>query len=225
MRPLSIALLTIAALAVTVFFGGLWTDTVALRLAVKPIPALCLLGWVLTARAGRYGLLVAVGLGLSALGDLLLEIPADLFVFGLGAFLVAHLAYIGATLTDARALHPLRLIPFALWCGGLYLWLLPGMGDLVLPVGIYVVVIGTMLWRMAARADGSLPTTLGLIGAITFAASDSLIAIRKFGADFTGAREAIMALYWAGQLGIAASAALISPSGQRPDPAEAPAQR
>jgi len=219
MRPLPLALLTIAALAVAVFFAGLWTDTLVLRLAVKPIPALCLVGWVLTARPGRYAQLVAAGLGLSAIGDLLLEIPADLFVFGLGAFLLAHLAYIGAALTDARAPQLLRLIPFALWCGGLYLWLLPGMEGLAVPVGIYVVVICAMLWRMAARADGSLATTLALIGAISFAISDSIIAVRKFDGDFTGARELIMVLYWAGQLGIAASAARTGrPTPERRDP-------
>jgi alkenylglycerophosphocholine hydrolase len=208
MRPVPAALLAVAALAAVAFFAGLWGDTLALRLAVKPVPALCLLGWVLTARPDRYGVLVAVGLGVSAVGDLLLEVPADLFVFGLLAFLVAHLAYIAATLTDARRPALLRALPFVAWCGALYAWLLPGMGDLAAPVGVYVVVICAMLWRMAARADGALPTTLALLGAISFAVSDSVIAVRKFDGDFVGAREAIMALYWLGQLGIAASAAI-----------------
>ncbi len=82
------------------------------------------------------------------------------------------------------------------------------MGGLAVPVGVYVVVICAMLWRMAARADGSTLTTLALVGAVSFAVSDSVIAVRKFNGDFTGAREIIMALYWLGQLGIAASAAL-----------------
>lgn len=208
MSRLHAALLTVAALAAVAFFVGFWLDLTALRLAVKPVPALCLLGWVLSARRDGYAIGVAIGLGLSALGDLLLEIPADLFVFGLSAFLLAHLAYIGATATDGRALAPLRALPFVAWCGALYLWLLPGMGGLAVPVGVYVVVICAMLWRMAARADGTTLTTLALAGAISFAVSDSVIAIRKFNGDFTGAREIIMALYWAGQLGIAASAAL-----------------
>lgn len=208
MRPAPAALLALAALAAAAFFVGLWWDEVALRLVVKPIPALCLLGWVLASRPGRYGALVAVGLGLSAVGDLLLEIPADLFVFGLLAFLVAHLAYIGATLTDSRRLALARALPFVAWCGALYAWLLPGMGGMAVPVGVYVLVICAMLWRMAARADGSLPTTLAVAGAISFAVSDSVIAIRKFDGDFTGARETIMALYWLGQLGIAGSAVL-----------------
>jgi len=76
-------------------------------------------------------------------------------------------------------------------------------------VAIYVGVIGTMIWRAAARAGhAGRPTRaewIGLAGAIAFALSDTLIAFDRFRASIPGVRWPIMLLYWAGQSGIAAS--------------------
>jgi alkenylglycerophosphocholine hydrolase len=203
---LTVGLAAVAALAAGAFLVGIWIDDGALRLMAKPVPVLALLGWVLAHRRTPYALLVSAGLALSVLGDILLEVPLDLFVGGLLAFLVAHLAYIAAALLDTRAFAPLRAIPFVVWCGGVYVWLLPGMGDLAIPVAVYVTVIGLMLWRMAARAGPGRPDAwIALAGAVAFALSDSLIAVSRFGGPFPGAREAIILLYWAGQVGIAAS--------------------
>ncbi|TVQ87411.1 MAG: lysoplasmalogenase [Deltaproteobacteria bacterium] len=221
LRPNTLLLSILGSAAIAGFFYGLWTDWVELRIAIKHIPVLCMLAWVWLARPTRYGVWIAVGLGLSSLGDLLLELPIDLFVYGLIAFLLAHLAYIAAALDEWPPLRPLHALPFVAWCVGLYLWLLPSMDDLAVPVAVYVVVICTMLWRMAARADASALTTLALVGAISFAASDSLIAVRKFSSDFAGAREAIMILYWLGQLLLATSAVLAgrgSAPASTPDP-------
>jgi uncharacterized membrane protein YhhN len=206
MKPVNALATVIFGLTVVAFFVGLWADLPWLRLASKPVPVLLLAGLVLGRDRSLYGVLIGIGLLLSVAGDVLLEIPADLFVFGLGAFLLAHLAYIGAAVSASRRAEPLRALPFVLWCGGVYVWLLPQMGDLAVPVGIYVSVIGIMLWRMAARVDGTdRMATVAFVGALAFALSDSIIAVRKFSGDFTGAREAIMVLYWAGQVGIAGS--------------------
>lgn len=198
--------LVLAALAaVAAFLAGVWTDDVTLRLATKPIPVVCAAVFVLLHSRNVYALLVALGLGLSVVGDVLLEVPANLFVPGLIAFLLAHVAYIAAAVSDSRRLALVRAVPFVLWCGGVYVVLYGGMGDLALPVAIYVTVICGMLWRMAATADTRPATWLALGGAIAFALSDSLIAVRKFGGEFIGAREAIILLYWGGQAAIAAS--------------------
>ena len=141
-------------LAAAAFFVGFWMDDVVVRLVSKPIPVLALAAWVALSKPDRIGWAVFVGLLLSVVGDILLEIPADLFVFGLIAFLTAHLAYIGAALLDTRRLAPLRALPVLGYCAAIYLVLFPGMGGLAVPVAVYVTVIGTMLWRMAARVDG-----------------------------------------------------------------------
>lgn len=208
----TLALGTVAALCAAGFLAGLQVDDVTLRLATKPLPVLAMLAWVLLHRRDAYALLVAAGLGLSVVGDVLLEIPADLFVPGLLAFLVAHLLYIAAALNQGRRLALLWALPFLAWCVGVYVWLFPGMGALAVPVGIYVGVIGTMMWRMGARltdTTGAARTgaVLALVGAVVFGLSDSLIAVGKFSGPFPGIRPAIIGTYWLGQLGITASVA------------------
>lgn len=195
----------VALAAVAAFLWGVWTDDVTLRLATKPVPVACATAFVLLHGRHVYALLVALGLVLSIAGDVLLEIPANLFVPGLIAFLLAHVAYIAAAVSDSRRLALVRALPFVLWCGGVYGVLFSGMGDLAIPVAVYVTVICAMLWRMAATADTRPATWLALGGAVAFALSDSLIAVRKFGGEFVGAREAIILLYWGGQAAIATS--------------------
>lgn len=191
--------------AFTAFFLGFWLDSVEVRLVSKPIPVLCLIAWLLLNRTTRAGTPVIIGLGFSVVGDVILETPGAPFVGGLLAFLVAHVAYIVGAVVESRRLALLWALPIAGWCVGVYAWLFPGMEDLAFPVAVYVAVIGAMGWRMGARVDGTLLPWLGFVGAVLFMLSDSVIAIRKFGADFTGGRELIMLTYWGGQALIATS--------------------
>lgn len=192
--------------AAAVFFAGLALDVGVLRLLAKPLPALVLATWVVRAGAAGIGRLVAAGLTLSALGDLLLELGR--FEPGLFAFLGAHLAYTaGFVIAQARP-APLLALPFLAFGGGVFLALRAGLGSLTLPVGAYVAVICTMMWRAAARIDAGTASRagwLGLAGALAFAASDTLIAFDRFGGGIEGVRVPVMALYWLGQWGIAAS--------------------
>lgn len=173
------------------------------------MPAVALGLLVATGGRGPYAWAIVTGLVLSAIGDVLLEIPGR-FVPGLVAFLFAHVAYTAAFLGDDRRLRPLRAVPFAVWLSAAFLWLRPGLGDMEMPVVVYMLAIGAMMWRAAARADGwGEPSTgawAALVGAVLFGLSDTLIAIDRFRAPLPGARYAIILLYWAGQAGIAASA-------------------
>ena len=85
----------------------------------------------------------------------------------------------------------------------------PDLGAMAAPVALYTLAICTMLWRAAARVGSrgvAMPLEwLGLAGAIAFALSDSLIALSRFHAPIEGVRAPILALYWAGQYGIARS--------------------
>ena len=158
----------------------------------------------------RYGKAVAIGLGLSALADVLIEPGTDTaFIAGLIVFLLAHIAYLVAYILDHYGPKLLRAVPFFAWVGGLYAYLFDGLGGMAIPVAVYCLVIGGMMWRAAARVgDGHSPTTaewLGLGGAIAFGASDSLIALNRFDAPIEGVGYPIMILYWLGQFGIARS--------------------
>jgi uncharacterized membrane protein YhhN len=190
------------------FFVGLAADVPALRLATKPVPALVLAAWVLLRCRERFGRLTAAGLALSALGDALLETGA--FLPGLIAFVCAHLAYTAAFLSADRRLALGRAIPFLAWGAAAFFLLRPGLGTMAAPVTGYVVVISSMMWRAAARVGSpgtpALSAALGLAGALAFGASDTLIALDRFAAPIPGASGPIMALYWLGQCGLAASA-------------------
>jgi uncharacterized membrane protein YhhN len=197
--------------AAAVYLLGLWWPAPLLRLVVKPLPVLALAAWLLAGASGRerYARRIALGLVLSALGDLLLEFPGG-FVFGLGAFLLAHLAYTAAFLVDTRAPRLARALPFVAYGAAYLAFISHGLGTMALPVTAYVLAIVGMLWRAAAcvgdSARGARLARLGLAGALLFAASDSLIGLDRFHAPIAGVRAPIILSYWAGQLGLALSA-------------------
>lgn len=201
-----------ALLAGAAYVAGMAYDIPPLRLAAKPVPVLALAFLVLSRRHDLYARTIAAGLVLSAAGDVLLEREGG-FVPGLVAFLVAHLAYTAAFLLAERRLRAGRAIPFAVWLIAAFLWLRPGFGALAIPVAVYMVAIGTMMWRAAARVpadprgdSGTAGAAAALAGAILFGLSDTLLAINRFRAPLPLAGYAVIALYWAGQAGIARSA-------------------
>lgn len=192
------------------FMYGLSVHATLLCLLVKPMPVLALLGWLHDAPPGEYRRWISLGLIFSLGGDVLLAWPGDLFVFGLGAFLLAHLAYLKAYLSDCRrpALVPLAA---ALFIGALLLGILVsnGLGPLLVPVIVYGLVISAMLWRALARLGTEVPKRSALLaaaGALGFVFSDSLIGINRFVAPFHAAPYLIIISYWLGQWGITASA-------------------
>jgi alkenylglycerophosphocholine hydrolase len=194
-----------------VYLYSLINGDAQLGLLAKGLPVIALLFWLRLAPAGLYRRWIGIGLLFSLAGDLLLAWPDDLFVFGLGAFLLAHLAYLRAYLSDSRrpALPSLLL---ALVVGGAMFAVLAraGLGQLLIPVACYVTAICLMLWRALARlgAPGLHPrsTWLAAAGALLFAFSDSLIGISRFVVAFDAAPYAIILTYWLGQWGITASA-------------------
>ncbi|MDD2061112.1 lysoplasmalogenase [Pseudomonas sp. GD03860] len=198
-RPLT--LLGLALLGAALYLYALASQSPLLGLAVKPAVVIALLMWLGAAEPDRYRRWIMIGLGFSLLGDILLAVPADLFVFGLAAFLCAHLAYLRAYLGETRRLAPLALLGSAI-IGATLLGVLisHGLGELLIPVTVYALAISTMLWR--ALACGGLVA----IGACAFVFSDSLIGIDRFVGQFPAAPYLIIIAYWLGQWAIAASA-------------------
>ncbi|ROM76350.1 hypothetical protein BK654_16430 [Pseudomonas brassicacearum] len=202
--------LILALMGAATYLYGLSVHATLLCLLVKPMPVLALLGWLHDAPTGEYRRWISLGLIFSLVGDVLLAWPGDLFVFGLGAFLLAHLAYLKAYLSDCRrpALLPLAL---ALSIGAVLLGILVsnGLGPLLVPVMVYGLVISAMLWRALARLGTEVPKRsawLAAAGALFFVFSDSVIGINRFVAPFHAAPYLIIISYWLGQWGITASA-------------------
>ena len=134
----------------------------------------------------------------SAVGDWLLAIPwwAESFVFGLGAFLFAHLCFVGALLPLATQRSPsrVRLAAVALMCLAfiaLLAWFWPHLGRdrLTIPVTAYMLVLTAMVC-LALLAQ--LPTIWTAVGAVCFTASDSMIAVSRFILD----NEALAVPIW-----------------------------
>ncbi|WHS61430.1 lysoplasmalogenase [Pseudomonas sp. G2-4] len=202
--------LILALMGAAAYLYGLTVHATLLCLLVKPMPVLALLGWLHDAPPREYRRWISLGLICSLVGDVLLAWPGDLFVFGLGAFLLAHLAYLKAYLSDCRrpALLPLAL---ALGIGAVLLGILVsnGLGPLLVPVIVYGLVISAMLWRALARLGSEVPKRsawLAAAGALAFVFSDSVIGINRFVAPFHAAPYLIIISYWLGQWGITASA-------------------
>jgi alkenylglycerophosphocholine hydrolase len=178
----------------------------AFELLAKPLPVLVLAFGVSTQAKGPLRRGVTMGLLASAVGDLLLGL--DLFLPGLVAFLGAHLAYLLAFVGDTRTLAAGRALLFAAWGALLLGRLWPALGGLAAPVAFYVVAICAMMWRAAARVGrgSSAGAVAGLLGAVSFGISDSLIAWDRFLAKLPGAIVPVMLFYWLGQAGIARAA-------------------
>jgi uncharacterized membrane protein YhhN len=169
---------------------------------VKTVPAgaLAFLVW----RKGRSTVttLAVSGLATSALADLLIEFS---FLAGLGAFLVAHLFYIAAFTATQPRFSGLRLLPFAAWAVLVLPVLASRAGSLALAVCLYGVVIFVMMWRAAAAVEGPRwnASVLGLVGAILFGVSDTLLGYSRFVASLPASNVLIMGTYWAAQALIA----------------------
>ncbi|MDH1558824.1 lysoplasmalogenase [Ectopseudomonas chengduensis] len=194
-----------------VFLYGRITGDAQLSLLTKGIPVIALLLWLRQAPAGTYRRWIGIGLVFSLAGDILLDWPGDLFVFGLGAFLLGHLAYLRAYCSDSRQ-PALPALLLALIAGGAMFAILAssGLGELLIPVACYATAISLMLWRALARLGHPQlqprSTWMAAGGAALFVLSDSLIGIDRFVASFDAAPYAIILTYWLGQWGITASA-------------------
>lgn len=203
--------LGVGVIAALLFIAGVSADLYTLRLIVKPLPVLCLLLWMQRFLSGPYKFWISLGFLFSLGGDMLLEIHNSLFLYGLISFLIAHLCYIVAFSRRYRGLRLTWFLPFALWGGGVYVFLFSKLGSMTVPVGVYVAVICVMMWRATTCLGWNEKyrhlAWAGMLGAISFAISDTMIAFNKFYEPFVAARYGIIVLYWLGQWGIAYSAA------------------
>ena len=177
---------------------------------LKAMPILVLAATVYAAAGASYGRIVALGLVLSAVGDVSLVFQSG-FLVGLSAFFLAHLCYIaafvdGAMLTPLAAGVAVGLAGFAVAMLR-YLW--SHVRRLRVPVTTYVGAISVMAWCAIARATapgGGVAEGAAAIGATSFLLSDSVLAVNRFARPFAGAHAVVMVTYYAAQMLIARSA-------------------
>lgn len=142
---------------------------------------------------------IGLALALGLLGDVFLLPAVDRFELGLGSFLLGHLAYIGAAVTSG---HNVTSSFIAGALGALVAGLLIGRSfwealensRLRWPVMAYATVT-TALMIAVARTG----LIVALVGAITFAASDTLLGHTRFVHKRGDLRWIVHFLYHVGQ--------------------------
>ena len=184
-------------------------DDRRLEYVMKPLTMVVLIGAALalddvdgTARAW-----FVVALVFSLAGDVFLMLPSDLFVPGLASFLVGHIAYIvGLQSFDTSGtglVIGLVVVFLAIPVLGLRIAKAVRSGDepeLLAPVIAYMTVISAMV--VSASASGN---PIAIAGAVSFYASDALIAWTRFITDFRWGRTAVMVTYHLAQFGLVLS--------------------
>lgn len=153
-----------------------------------------LLAWGLVGSAWGRVKWVWIALFFSWVGDVLLMLPYNLFVFGLASFLLAHVFYIRHFWGEWDR----QQVPFR-WptAGGVVIYLLalllflyPILGALKIPVILYGFVISTMLLlALHTRRPGY------SLGAALFVLSDSILAVNKFHTPIPFAALLVMSTY------------------------------
>jgi uncharacterized membrane protein YhhN len=180
-----------------------------LHVSTKPLTTALLaliVGWPRT----RLAVWVDVGIALSVVGDIaLLGSGKGAFLGGLGAFLLAHLAY-GVAFAGVAVWSPGVAVVALVMIGTTTLILRAireGTVGLRGPTIAYGVVISAMVVAAWATLGGPLPTApLAAGGAVLFYASDGSLALNRFRRPIPHAAFLTLGLYWIGQVGIALAA-------------------
>ena len=200
-------LLYISALASAAYLATSQWQPFPGRPALKAIPVGALAVLALAARGRRRDAgILALGLGFSTVGDVLLDLDPGLFVFGLGAFLLTHIAY--TCLFVRNRASGIRLDPPLLaavllvlaFSATLSAWIVPSVGGLAVPVVAYICAITAMV---VAAFLARFRQRWVAIGAVLFLISDSLLAINRFKAPVPLRDYLVWTTYYLGQCGIA----------------------
>ncbi len=197
--------LIIYAVMATAVLIALLLNIQVLYLAAKPLLMITLLLHFISTSKGypSWRIYVMAALVFSWGGDVFLMMN-DMFIAGLASFLVAHILYIIAyhkTGASSGVLKPLDIIKFVLF-GVVLIWILyPGLGDLLVPVLVYaLVLIGMGVWAHKRRgATSSSSFALVSAGAMAFVISDGMIAVNKFAFELPAERILVMSTYIAAQ--------------------------
>jgi uncharacterized membrane protein YhhN len=192
------------------------SDNLAARFITKPLlmPLLFVAYYAQARPLNFYSRMICVALLLSWSGDVLLmgePYGSMFFIFGLVAFLMAHVAYIAYFLNTTSLKpsyfrqRPIMLLPVAAIVIELLNVLWSSLGAMKIPVIVYALVIGTMcaaaLWQYKKLQFSA--SIWFITGAISFIISDSLLAINKFSHPFDYAGIFIMVTYCFAQYSLA----------------------
>ncbi len=180
-----------------------------IRYLAKPALMLLLMAFVFFSKDVERKPTLLAALFFAWLGDVFLMIPGSnpiFFQLGLGSFSVMQWIYIDMFRKQInKVLSPVNgmTVILSMYVLGLLSLLLPNMNlALAIPVVIYAISLGTMLWFASQRKSSVSLWNYQTIflGAILFVLSDSLLAINKFYHSFPGNSFWVMSTYILAQL-------------------------
>ena len=152
--------------------------------------------------------MIILGLILYMLGDVFLMLPSDKFLHGLASFLLAHILYLSAFISDsAFPVNYIYLIPGLLIGAIILRVLLPKVQGMAIPVVIYSLILVLLLWQSMGRLELSYghSSILALIGSIFFISSDVTLVFTRFVKKLQNGQLFILSTYYIAQLLIAYS--------------------
>ena len=209
MRKRVFTILTILSAIVTIivhYSGPDWIIYV-----FKPLTTILILTIAITGGAEStpaYKIAIVIGLFFSLAGDVLLMLPADLFMFGLISFLIAQVCYIIAFTSGIGFNFKLpSLVPVLVYGVIVYALLSENLGGMRVPVIVYMLVILTMVWQAWERrhALGDRAARFAFIGAALFVLADTSLAWNRFRGEFAAERALTLIIYYTAQWFIAGS--------------------
>ncbi|MFT5879104.1 MAG: putative membrane protein YhhN [Moritella sp.] len=169
------------------------------------IAAMC---YYLAPELNNYVYLILLGLVLSTLGDIFLMLPKDRFVPGLVSFLLAHIAYIIAFAGSFDVTYSwLLILPLVILACVIMRVLWPHLGDMSIPVVVYMSIIVSMAWLSAERylSFADTASLFACVGAFVFLFSDATLAFDRFKKQFHRGYAFIIISYYIAQYFIALS--------------------
>lgn len=183
-----------------------------LQLIAKPLIVPSLIIYFIIATTGirsRFKIWIFLALFFSWAGDVSLmfeKMNSIYFIVGLSSFLLAHVFYIiffnKVRTSELISQKWWLLLIVVLYYGFFITFISPHLGDMLLPVRVYAVVISIMfmlamhmLYLKQQRAG-----LFMMLGALLFVISDSVLAINKFYETFQYAGFIIMLTYGLAQL-------------------------
>ena len=147
-------------------------------------------------------ILTLLALSFSLLGDVLLlfvDQYEHFFTLGLVAFLTAHIMYILVFLEHRKKENwPFAFVTLLLIYGAsLFYFLKDGLGIMLIPVSVYMLVILSMATTAYLRKNKANMRSYRLVflGALFFMASDSILALNKFYQPIPWSNISIMLTY------------------------------
>ncbi len=184
-------------LTAAVFCFAVFIDNDILRAITKPLPLIILI--VSIKPDTLYKKLIFTGLILSLIGDIFLMKIVDEFIFGLAAFLIAHIFYTVAFVKRSKEIDLISFtISYATATLLAYLFF-SHLGNLFVPVIFYIYVIITMVWRAYMQRNYNKTAIFAFTGAVLFAISDTNIAFTKFIHSYYLSEIVTIILYWTAQ--------------------------